>query len=218
MRLERYITEVTESPLEDVIKMLRRYKNPMTKALKTSEDIEELAKKLSDIFDREKIVFMPFEYDIRDAQESYVASATTIPSTGEVRIQILGHEDPTAASLGLVDKNMDVRVFFGQLVDVISHEFIHRKQFKKFKPEDLPEFGDIVSYICCHLETEAWAHMGYYNLSKGITSVVEDVIDNIKDNKKCYNRFLKKLYYYCKNDKEAMENLNKLLGVKGGKR
>lgn len=224
MRLNNYIIETTKSPLEEVRKMLKKYKNRMTKALKTSEDVEDLAVKLTEMFIGENIIFLPFNGGVKDAQYSYVASALTIPKTGTVYIELLGHKDRTKAELGFVDKKMDVREFFGQLIDILSHEFIHRAQLAKSRDPNLSmimkdisnsnKYGDVVSYICCHYETEAWAHMAYYNLSKGITDIAETMIYYLKKNKKCYDKFLKKLYYYCRNDNEAMENLKKLTGGK----
>jgi hypothetical protein len=219
MRLKWYIIETTESPIKEVKQLLRKYRNSTVKALKTSKDIEELSKKLSNIFSKEKIIFMPFTDNPDDAYKSYIAAAITIPQNGFVHVEILGHEDPMMAALNIVDNEIDVDEFFDQLIDVLSHEFIHRKQFGKFKQKTgrdvaIREWGSIVDYICCYYEVETWAHMGYYGLSKGLTDVVEDILSTIKNNKKCHDRFIKKLYIYCKNDKEALNNLNKLLGPK----
>lgn len=229
MRFDNYITEITKSTVPEVGKMLKKYVPRLSKALKTSKDLTDLCMQLTKIFDREKITFAPFQRNPKERQYDYVAAATTVPSSGEVYIELLAHENPMKASLGIVDPTIDTDIFLAQLIEILAHEFIHKAQFKKSKDPwlktlevgpsyEFENLGDVANYLACHYETEAWAHTCFVQLQNDMLEQTKSVMKIVKEmcrDKNIFKNFMKKLYYYCKKDKDAMVNLNKL--VKGGK-
>lgn len=199
MRLKSYITETTISTEKEAKKIVKHLL-PAFKKKDYGAIISELNKKGRDY----GIAFgNPFRYTKDDLRKMgydpvpYIEGAKIDKQTGVITIRIFENE-------------YDTKRIKRELISSISHELIHRIQFSKFIPK-AKDHKNIKSYLSDPREMEAWAHSIYLGIKAGDPEHLYDILEHIGDDKKLFNRLMKKIHFYMKDDKSLQNKLKMYL-------
>lgn len=203
MRLNNYLNETTLSPEKEARKIID-YLIPALKKKDFSSMLKELNKrgkqygiefKGMDI-EHSRVLRMRLK-DTGYDPIPYIERAITDTNSGKITIS-------------LFEDNYDTKIFSKELLSTLSHELIHRIQFAKHPPKNTSH-SSIKDYLSDPYETEAWAHNVYLGIKMNNSEYLHDVLKHIVDDKKLLNKFLKKIYFYMKDDKSLQNRLKEYL-------
>jgi hypothetical protein len=184
------------------------------KILKTYNNIEDLANTLTYIFQNDNIYFNAISFS--ESFEDVDLLSRYLAVTHNDKIIIMLDSDTKTSDLFIIE-----------LMELLAHEFIHQEQFykirKKFdvfeelgieieeEEEEEEEFElELDNYLTSHFEIEAYAYETYLKLKRGYTETLKNILVFIKEDKKAYRSFLKKLYCYSSKDDRVLMILRRL--------
>ena len=204
MRLSRYILETTPS-MENAADVIVDKKKPLIiRSLKSSKSFSSFIMGLNNIFMDINVVFVPTERPESERVRKYIAGGVTNITNGSIAI----------FPVNIEIENIKPEIFFKDLKKILTHELMHRYQAISSKGNIRgKKHTGITDYLSSDPEIEAYANDSYMDIKKGDTQKLEDILSwlNIPTRKK----FLKKVYFYAKNDKKALELIKNVLN-KGG--
>lgn len=199
MRLKSYITETTISTEKEARKIVEHLLSAFKKK-DYGAIISELNKRGRDY----GIMFgSPVEHTKDDLKKMgydpvpYIEGAITDRQTGVITVRIF-------------EDDYDIKRIKKEMISTLSHELIHRIQFSKFIPK-IKDHKTIKSYLSDPRESEAWAHSIYLGIKTGDPEHLYDILEHIGDDKKLFNRLMRKIYFYMKDDKSLQNKLKMYL-------
>ena len=209
MRLKRHLNEATRPPVGQVKRFIATNKNKIERIIKSGKDFEDVILRLNVEFMNQEFILFYSDYT---------------PSKEGAYI-IKGAIDARFAFIGLflsprIMEDFDSKKFFSELLVTLTHETLHKKQFRKM-PRGVrikqqakatkPGQGDIEGYLSTDIEIEAYANEIATELKAGVSSKLIAILSNIWHLKKIKDKYLKKIAFYLGKDKKALNFMKKEL-------
>ena len=210
MRFKQYINEITKPTVSKTKKMIESHMAEMFRILNKNNWImndNAIVSMLTSMFKKDGILFILGKG--KDRHSKYIEGGN-IAAEGLLIMIIVSPGVGKAFKQFAKPKrqqifyDIDKNEFFRNLLDAISHELLHKRQFKASKGKSFemsPESSkyEFINYLKDPVEMEAFAQMAAVEMKRfGVSKTFDNLLNAftlVKD-MKAKNRFIKKVIKY----------------------